>query len=59
MDQCESPKKKENRYLISGIVEKKMFLGNYKERQMALLSDPKLIYFDEETGEKKVQSGLR
>jgi hypothetical protein len=43
-----------NRYLISGVVEKKMFLGNYKERQMALLSDPKLIYFDETSGEKKV-----
>lgn len=48
-------KKKEKHSLLSGIVCKKMFLGNYKERQMVLLSDPKLVYFDEESGEKKVQ----
>lgn len=35
-----------------------MLLGNWKDRQMALTAEPKLIYFDDETGEKKGEIDL-
>lgn len=46
-------KEKSTTYLITGVVGKKMLFGNWKDRQMALTAEPKLIYFDDETGEKK------
>ena len=39
--------------LLSGLVGKKAFFGNFKERMMILYSTPKLVYFDPESGEKK------
>ena len=45
--------KKKERVIISGVVNKKMFFGNFKERMMILYSTPKVVYYCTETGEKK------
>jgi hypothetical protein len=39
--------------IFSGVVSKKMYFGNYKDRTMALHSFPKLVYYDTDSGEKK------
>ena len=44
---------KKDKVLLSGIVKKEMFFGNFKERNLILYSTPKLVYYDSESGEKK------
>ena len=45
--------KKADKVLLSGVVNKKMFFGNLKERNLILYSTPKLVYYDTESGDKK------
>ena len=40
-----SAMKKTEKVLLSGIVKKQMFFGNYKERNLILYSTPKLVYY--------------
>jgi len=44
--------------ILSGVVNKKMFFGNFKERMMILYSTPKLVYYCTDTGEKKGEISL-
>lgn len=39
--------------LLSGVVKKKMFFGNFSERMLILYSTPKLVYYETDNGEKK------
>lgn len=45
--------KKVEKVLLSGVVKKKMFFGNFNERMLILYSTPKLVYYETESGEKK------
>lgn len=52
---AEKPKE---RVILSGVVGKKAFFGNFKERMLILYSTPKLVYYCTETGEKKGEISL-
>lgn len=45
--------KKGDKVLLSGVVKKKMFFGNFSERMLILYSTPKLVYYETDNGEKK------
>lgn len=39
--------------LLSGVVGKKAFFGNFKDRNLILYSTPKLVYYETDSGELK------
>ena len=45
--------KKKSKILLSGIVKKKMYFGNMKERCLVLTSKPSLKYYEVDDGECK------
>lgn len=50
--------KQAEKVILSGVVNKKMFFGNFKERMLILYSTPKLVYYCTETGDKKGEIAL-
>ena len=43
-------KSEKDKVMFSGVVSKKMYFGNYKERTLVLHSLPKLVYYDTDSG---------